>query len=84
MFNKVVPQFDFNALGLVRDEAGKIAWDQIVDVQVLQSIHDAAIQLWTGWQTFWYIFAAYALVVAILFWIFFPKTPINPNEEVKH
>lgn len=84
VFNKVVPQFDFNALGLVRDEAGKIAWDQIVDVQVLQSIHDSAIQLWTGWQTFWYIFAAYALVVAILFWIFFPKTPVNPNEEVKH
>ena len=84
VFNKVVPQFDFNALGLVRDEAGKIAWDQIVDVQVLQSIHDAALHLWTGWQTFWYIFAAYALVVAILFWIFFPKTPVNPNEEVKH
>lgn len=84
VFNKVVPQFDFNALGLVRDEAGKIAWDQIVDAQVLQSIHDAAIQLWTGWQTFWYIFAAYAVVVAILFWIFFPKTPVNPNEEVKH
>ena len=84
VFNKVVPQCDFNALGLVRDEAGKIAWDQIVDAQVLQSIHDAAIQLWTGWQTFWYIFAAYAVVVAILFWIFFPKTPVNPNEEVKH
>ena len=84
VFNKVVPQFDFNALGLIRDEAGKIAWDQIVDAQVLQSIHDAALQLWTGWQTFWYIFAAYAVVVAILFWIFFPKTPVNPNEEVKH
>lgn len=27
--------------------------------------------IWHGWQTSWYIFAAYALVVAILFWIFF-------------
>lgn len=29
---------------------------------------------WHGWQTAWYIFAGFALVVAILFWIFFPKT----------
>ena len=84
VFNKVVPVIDFSALGIVRDEAGKIAWDQIIDVQVLESIHSAAIQQWTGWQTFWYIFAAYALVVAVLFWIFFPKTPVNPNMEVKH
>ena len=84
VFNKVVPQFDFNALGIVRDEAGKIAWDQIIDVQTLQAIHSAAVDQWTGWQTFWYIFAGYALVVAILFWLFFPKTPVNPNEEVKH
>ncbi len=84
VFNKVVPVIDFNALGIVRDAAGKIAWDQIIDVQMLQSIHDAAIQQWVGWQTFWYIFAAYALVVAVLFWIFFPKTPVNPNMEVKH
>ena len=84
VFNKVVPQFDFNALGIVRDEAGKIAWDQIIDVQTLQAIHSAAVDQWTGWQTFWYIFAGYALVVAILFWLFFPQTPVNPNEEVKH
>lgn len=32
------------------------------------------IELWGGWQTCWYIFASYALVIAILFWIFFPKT----------
>ena len=84
VFNKVVPQFDFNALGIVRDAANKIAWEQIVDVQKLQSIHDAALQQWGGWQTFWYIFAAYALVVAILFWLFFPKTPVNKDIEVKH
>ena len=84
VFNKVVPQFDFNALGIVRDAANKIAWEQIIDVQKLQSIHDAALQQWVGWQTFWYIFAAYALVVAILFWLFFPKTPVNKDIEVKH
>lgn len=84
VFNKVVPQFDFNALGIVRDAANKIAWEKIVDVQKLQSIHDAALQQWVGWQTFWYIFAAYALVVAILFWLFFPKTPVNKDIEVKH
>ncbi len=27
--------------------------------------------IWHGWQTSWYAFAGYALVVAILFWIFF-------------
>ena len=84
VFNKVVPQIDFNALGVIRDAANKIAWDQIIDVQVLQAIHDAALRQWVGWQTFWYIFAAYALVVAILFWIFFPKTPVNKNIEVHH
>ena len=32
------------------------------------------IEIWTGWQSCWYIFATYALAVAICFWIFFPKT----------
>jgi len=84
VFNKVVPQIDFSALGIVRDEAGKIAWDQIIDVQTLHNIHSAAMEQWQGWQAFWYIFAAYALVVAVLFWIFFPKTPVNKNIEIKH
>ncbi len=35
------------------------------------------ITIWTGWQTCWYIFSAYALVVAILFWLFFPKTEVK-------
>ena len=42
------------------------------------------MQVWDGWKTSWYSFAAYALVVAVAFWIFFPKTPVNPNLEVKH
>ena len=33
--------------------------------------------IWDGWKMSWYSFAAYALVVAILFWIFFPKTPVK-------
>lgn len=33
------------------------------------------IEVWTGWQNCWYIFAGYALVIAILFLVFFPKTP---------
>jgi hypothetical protein len=41
-------------------------------------------QIWDGWKMSWYTFAAYALVVAIAFWIFFPKTPVNKNIEIKH
>ncbi|MCQ2334663.1 MAG: MFS transporter [Paludibacteraceae bacterium] len=29
--------------------------------------------VWEGWQAAWYLFAAYALVVAVLFWIFFDR-----------
>lgn len=32
------------------------------------------LTIWQGWQSSWYIFAGFALLVAILFWIFFPKT----------
>ena len=35
------------------------------------------IQVWEGWQMSWYIFAGFALLVAILFWLFFPKTPVK-------
>ena len=41
-------------------------------------------QIWDGWKMSWYTFAAYALVVAIAFWFFFPKTPVNKDLEVKH
>ena len=34
-----------------------------------------------SWDTAWYIFAGYALVVAIAFMIFF-KQPANPDEKV--
>ncbi len=35
--------------------------------------------IWHGWQTSWYAFASYALVVAILFWIFF-RYKHQPNK----
>ncbi len=37
------------------------------------------IAIWHGWQTSWYAFAGYALVVAILFWIFF-RYKHQPNK----
>lgn len=40
--------------------------------------------IWQGWQTSWYIFAAFALVVTIAFWLIFPKTPRQDNVEIKH
>ena len=42
------------------------------------------LAVWDGWKESWYIFAGFALVVAVSFWIFFPKTPVNKNIEVKH
>ncbi len=33
-----------------------------------------AMAVWHGWQTSWYIFAGFALVVALSFWAIFPKT----------
>ena len=36
-----------------------------------------AMAVWQGWQAAWYIFAAFALVVAVSFWIVFPKTPVK-------
>ena len=42
------------------------------------------LAIWDGWKEAWYTFAGFALLVAILFWIFFPKTPVNKNIEVKH
>lgn len=38
-------------------------------------VAEGAMTVWQGWQTSWYIFAAFALVVAVSFWIIFPKTP---------
>lgn len=36
-----------------------------------------AMATWNGWQTSWYIFAGFALLVAVAFWIVFPKTPVQ-------
>ena len=32
------------------------------------------LAVWQGWQTSWYIFAGFALVVAVAFWVVFPQT----------
>ena len=37
------------------------------------------MEVWAGWRTAWYTFAGFALVVAIAFWIFFPKTPVKKD-----
>ena len=42
---------------------------------------DGASYMIGDWSTAWYIFAGYALVVAILF-IFLFKQPADPNEKV--
>lgn len=78
--NKVVPKFDWEELGVVRNEADKIDWANIA-ADKLEAIQQAAQTAWEGWQTAWYIFAGFALVVAILFWIVFPQT--KPVKEVK-
>ena len=46
-------------------------------VYALVSDHAAtatALETWGNWQTAWYIFAGFALVVAISFYLVFPKT----------
>ncbi|MBQ2608448.1 MAG: MFS transporter, partial [Paludibacteraceae bacterium] len=52
---------------------------QAVVTKNVYSLGEAAdfAQVWAGWQNSWYTFAFYALVVAIAFWIFFPKTPVK-------
>lgn len=82
--NKVVPSVDWSAYGVAQDNAGKYLWLEFWDKinqmggqisaelqDTLNQISDKAMEVWAGWQTAWYIFAAYALVVAVLFWIFF-------------
>jgi len=39
-----------------------------------------AMQIWQGWQMSWYIFAGFALVVALSFWALFPKTPVESGK----
>ena len=71
------------ALGVIRDAQGQIDWSNIAS-ENLSQIQQAAEKMWAGWQEAWYIFAGFALLVAISFWIFFPKTPVNKDIEVKH
>ena len=97
--NKIVPMIDKTTeletlgvvraakedviLGFIHKTSEYIDWNNIA-AENLPRIHQAAEQAWAGWQEAWYIFAGFALVVSIAFWIFFPKTPVNKNIEVKH
>ena len=53
-------------------------------VMAAEVVAQGPLAVWDGWKQAWYIFAGFALLVAVLFWIFFPKTPVNKNIEVKH
>ena len=93
---KLVPSVNWSAYGVAQDEAGKYLWlefwDKIKEIatpseELLETLRQIAVkagEVWAGWQEAWYIFAGFALVVAIAFWIFFPKTPANKDIEVKH
>jgi len=61
---------------------GMLSAQGIVNSLVISQTEPMAI--WAGWREAWFIFAGFALCVAILFWIFFPKTPVNKDIEVKH
>ena len=51
-------------------------------VYIPEAAGASALDVWAGWRTAWYVFAAYALVVAILFWIFFEnKKKDTPAKE---
>ena len=67
------------SIGIIRDSQTKaILWDKI-DPSKLEGIKEAAFSMWQGWQTSWYIFAGFALVVALAFWVIFPKTPVKKD-----
>ena len=64
---------------------GTLAAQAVVNHNVVSLGKEVEFNLiWEGWKMSWYTFAAYALVVAIAFWIFFPKTPVKKDIEVKH
>jgi NHS family nucleoside permease-like MFS transporter/NHS family xanthosine MFS transporter len=58
---------------------GTLAAQAIVNHFVNSEAVQAAgpMAIWQGWQTSWYIFAAFALVVSLAFWVIFPKTPVK-------
>ena len=55
---------------------GTLAAQAIVNhfVYTEEVVNAGAIATWSGWQMSWYIFACFALVVALAFWAIFPKT----------
>ena len=63
---------------------GTLAAQAVVNKNVY-SLGEAAqfADVWAGWKASWFTFAAFALLVAILFWIFFPKTASNKKIEVE-
>ena len=81
--NKVVPSVNWAEFGVAQDNTGKYLWSdfwtgaQDVSANVLTSIAEKAELVWGGWQEAWFIFAGYALVVALAFWVCFPKTPVK-------
>lgn len=88
--NKLVPAVDWSTFGVAKDEAGKYLWmdfwdnAKTVSTETLNQIAEKANEVWNGWQDAWYIFAAFALVVAVSFLLLFPKTPTHKDIEVKH
>lgn len=54
---------------------GMICAQVIVNKLVMTQTEPMAV--WAGWREAWYLFAGFALLVAISFWIFFPKTPVK-------
>lgn len=65
---------------------GTLSAQAIVNKLVMaeEVVAQGALAVWDGWKMSWYIFAGFALVVTLAFWLFFPKTPVNKNIEVKH
>ena len=62
--------------------AAQVIVNKLVMAQEVAS--QGPLVVWDGWKESWYIFAGFALVVAVAFWIFFPKTPVNQNINIKH
>ena len=55
--------------------AAQVIVNHFVNAEAVKNA--GAMAVWQGWQMSWYIFAAFALVVGIAFWVIFPKTPVK-------
>lgn len=62
--------------------AAQVIVNKLVNAEAV--IAEGPMAVWEGWKMSWFIFAGFALVVTLAFWIFFPKTPVNKDIEVKH